>query len=85
MPRKSKLADILQHSVHQEQSLEQATVPAREQCLPLVVLVSAAQGARWAKVKGQVVSITTRRRRKLSATALAKIRAAQKARWGRMA
>jgi len=43
--------------------------------------IAAAQRARWAKVKGTVVSITTRRRRKLSATALARIRAAQKARW----
>jgi hypothetical protein len=44
--------------------------------------IAAAQRARWAKAKGQkVVSIGVRRRRRLSASALANIRAAQKTRW----
>jgi hypothetical protein len=46
--------------------------------------IAAAQHARWAKAKGRkVVSITTRKRRKLSGAALARIRAAQKARWAK--
>ena len=45
--------------------------------------IAAARRARWAKVKGKVVSITTRKKRKLSGAALARIRAAQKARWAK--
>ena len=46
--------------------------------------ISAAQRARWAKVKGpKVVSIAAPERRKLSAAAIARIRAAQKARWAK--
>jgi len=45
--------------------------------------ISAAQRARWAKVKGQrkVVSIAPKRR--ISAAGLARIRAATRARWAR--
>jgi hypothetical protein len=45
--------------------------------------IAAAQRARWAKVKGKVVSIAARKKRKLSAAAIAHIRAAQKARWAK--
>lgn len=46
--------------------------------------IAAAQRARWAKAKGQkVVSIVSRKRRKMSAAAIARIRAAQKARWAK--
>jgi restriction endonuclease Mrr len=46
--------------------------------------IAAAQRARWAKVKGRkVVSIASRKRRKMSAAAIARIRAAQKARWAK--
>jgi hypothetical protein len=46
--------------------------------------IAAAQRARWAKAKGgKVVSIASRRRRKMSAAAIARIRAAQKARWAK--
>jgi hypothetical protein len=42
--------------------------------------IAAAQRARWAKIKGKVVSITARKRT-MSASARRKIAAAQKARW----
>jgi len=46
--------------------------------------IAAAQRARWAKAKGQkVVSIASRKRRRVSAAAIARIRAAQKARWAK--
>ena len=46
--------------------------------------IAAAQRARWAKAKGQkVVSIVSRKRRKMSAAAIARIRAAQRARWAK--
>jgi hypothetical protein len=45
--------------------------------------IAAAQRARWAKLKGKVVSITARKTRKLSTAAIAHIRAAQKARWAK--
>jgi hypothetical protein len=46
--------------------------------------IAAAQRARWAKVKGQkVVSVASRKPRKMSVAAIARIRAAQKARWAR--
>lgn len=44
--------------------------------------IAAAQRLRWAKAKGEkVVSIASRRKRKMSAAAISRIRAAQKARW----
>jgi len=43
--------------------------------------IAAAQRARWAKVKGKVVSITARRT--MSPAARRKIAAAQKARWAK--
>jgi hypothetical protein len=44
--------------------------------------IAAAQRARWAKLKSQkVVSIASRKRRKLPFAGIARIRAAQKARW----
>jgi hypothetical protein len=45
--------------------------------------IAAAQRARWAKAKGQVVSINSGSKRKMSAAAIARIRAAQKARWAK--
>ena len=46
--------------------------------------IAAAQRARWAKAKGQkVVSINSRRKRRMSPAAIARIRAAQKARWAK--
>ena len=46
--------------------------------------IAAAQRARWAKTKSQkVVSIVSRKRRKMSAAAIARIRAAQRARWAK--
>jgi uncharacterized phosphosugar-binding protein len=46
--------------------------------------IAAAQRARWAKAKGRkVVSIVSRKRRKMSAAAIARIRAAQRARWAK--
>ena len=46
--------------------------------------IAAAQRARWAKAKGaKVVSIASRKRRKMSAAAVARIRSAQKARWAK--
>jgi uncharacterized protein YlxW (UPF0749 family) len=44
--------------------------------------IAAAQRARWAKVKGKVVSITVRKRT-MSAAARKRIVAAQKARWAK--
>jgi len=44
--------------------------------------ISAAQKARWAKVKGQKVPIKTGKRH-ISAAGLARIRAATRARWAR--
>jgi hypothetical protein len=46
--------------------------------------IAAAQRARWAEVKGtKVVSIASRKRRRISPAAIARIRAAQKARWAK--
>ena|SRR5690242_8612986 len=46
--------------------------------------IAAAQRARWAKARGQkVLSIISRKRRKMSPAAIARIRAAQKARWAK--
>src|SRR5215468_3786358 len=46
--------------------------------------IAAAQRARWAKARGtKVVSIASRKRRRISRAAIARIRAAQKARWAK--
>ena len=46
--------------------------------------ISASQKARWAKARGEVVSIAKRPTRHISAAGLARIRAAAKARWAKV-
>jgi len=45
--------------------------------------IAAAQRARWAKVKGKVVSITARKGHTMSPATRRKVAAAQKARWAK--
>ena len=45
--------------------------------------IAAAQRARWARIKGQKVSISARKGRKMSLAARKRIVAAQKARWAK--
>ena len=45
--------------------------------------IAAAQRARWAKLKGKVVSITARKGRSMPQAARKRIAAAQKARWAK--
>lgn len=46
--------------------------------------ISAAQKARWAKVKGNNAAGSARPKRRISAAGIARIRAAAKARWARV-
>jgi hypothetical protein len=57
------------------------TRPRRKMSARSRARIAAAQRARWAKVKGKIVSIQARPKRTISASARRKIAAAQRARW----